>query len=195
MKKWIFILVGAFSFLSAETAALNSIVCLQDRTAYFVLSDRTFWKVMSFEKRWRSMSEWWNNVSLAPEEYDTTPSDWKRGTDIEIYSKAGNLAVAEADASNQELIKQATHLLVNRRTAKILFAIAMEPGDCLTQLAEESRQDGFKEGVIEGRRTHHRSTTEAYENGHSEGYKSGCADGFRSGYAEGFRHREEGQRY
>jgi hypothetical protein len=131
---------------------LSSKIILPSTNGYFVLSDRSCWKVVGFSKRWRTFSEWWNSVQLiAPECYECLPNDWYVGTQIEVHSKLDRLNVSEADASNQEILRQCTHLLVNSHTGKVLFAISMEPGECMLEVFHEGFKLGHNQGIAEGR--------------------------------------------
>jgi hypothetical protein len=191
MKKHFLVLIMIFSFgmgyASPPTtiANLNSKVILQNTTGYFVLSDHSCWKVMGFAKRMRSFNEWWNDVQLVPKNYECVPNDWYLGTQIEVYSKYDNLEVNEADASNQEALKQTTHLLVNTRTGQVLFAIAMEPAECLAQLYADSYNEGYDKGYYQGYTKSSESANASYEYGYSNGYRSGYAEGYQAGLQEG----------
>lgn len=168
-----------------RTGTLSSKVILQNTSGYFVLSDRSCWKAIGFATRWRTVSEWWNNVQLVPERYECIPNDWYLGTQIEVYSKYNNLEVSEANATNQEALKQCTHLLLNTRTGKVLFAVALEPAECIVQLFNEAYADGHDEGFTQGRLKSYQNATEIYNNGHAEGYKVGYAEGFRAAMNNG----------
>ncbi|MBS0620910.1 MAG: hypothetical protein JSS61_05585 [Verrucomicrobia bacterium] len=187
MKNWCLVVIASLSCSvmypssAPDAEILSSKVILQNTNGYFVLSDRSCWKVIGFSPRWRSLSEWWNNVQLVPENYECVPNDWYLGTEIDVYSKYGNLQVSEANASNQEALKQCTHLFVNRRTGQVLFAIALEPAQCILDLHRDAHQDGYDEGYSFGRRAAHNSTAQAYENGHSDGYKVGYREGYQAG--------------
>jgi hypothetical protein len=172
MKKWVFLALLLFSsslmfadkYEKVET--LSSKVVLQSGNGYFVFSDQSHWKAIGFSKRWRTLTEWWNDVQLVPENYECLPKDWQEGTAIEVYSKYGNLTVSEANASNVEELKQCTHLLVNTRTGQVLFAIALEPSNCLPMLFHEAKNEGYQAGYSQG-----------YFIGHSNGYSTGYAAG------------------
>lgn len=161
--------------------ALSAKVILQDGSGYYALSDGSQWKVIGFSKRWRTFSEWWNNVEIAPEYYDCLPTDWYLGAQIETYTKYGNLNVNEADAANSDILRQCTHLLVNRATGQVLFALLLHPADCLVQLYNDAYKDGHTKGFEKGRSLSNQKTDEIYNNGHSEGYKAGYADGYYDG--------------
>lgn len=187
MKKWILcaalLLNSALAFADNQHAperieTLSAKVILQSTNGYFVFSDRSCWKAVAFSKRWRSLSEWWNGVELAPEKYDCVPDNWVLGTEIEVYSKFGNMDVDDANAANQELLKQCTHLLLNKRTGQVLFAIKMEPTECIISLHKEAYQDGYAQG---------------YAQGQSGSYTRGRDDGYRAGYTAGFQAAQVGQ--
>lgn len=161
-----------------QVEALSAKVILENANGYYALSDGSCWKAIGFSKRWRSLSEWWNNVEIVPKNYECVPNDWFLGTQIEIYAKYGNLNVNEADASNQDELKQCTHLLVNRRTGQVLFAISLHPADCIVQLYTEAKQDGYNQGYSKGRLANYQNATEIY----NEGYKAGYTKGYKAAF-------------
>ncbi len=187
MKKWTLLIIAIVSCAVGHTeepekvGALCSKAILRNTNGYFVLSDRSCWKAIGFSKRWRSLSEWWNDVKLAPEKYECVPNDWFLGTQIEVYPKVNNIDVSEANASNQDSLKQCTHLLVNSRTGQVLFAIALEPADCIVQLYNEAHEDGYTKGYEKGRQSSYQNANEIYKNGQADGYKTGYKDGYRAG--------------
>lgn len=163
---------------------LSSKVILQNTNGYFVLSDGSCWKAIAFSKRWRSIKEWWRNVQLVPKNYECIPNDWYLGTHIEVYSKYENLEVDEANASNQEDLKQCTHLLANTRTGQVLFAIALHPADCIVQLYNDSYGDGYSDGFSEGRMESHKNANDIYNSGYADGQKAGYAEGYQAAFKE-----------
>ena len=186
MKKWFCVAVAVFScsLVSADNPekieTLSSKISLDNKEGYFVLADGSCWKVVGFSKRWRSLSEWWNAVELVPKNYDCIPNDWYLGSPIGVYDKNRNMEVNEADAANQEILHQCSHILVNGRTQQVLFAIAMQPAECLIQLYTDARNEGYNAGYSKGRLSTFQSGTEIYNNGHADGYKAGYADGLRN---------------
>ncbi len=160
--------------------ALSAKVILQNTHGYFALADGNCFKAIGFSKRWRTLSEWWNNVQIVPQSYECVPNDWFVGTQIEVYPKNGNLMVNEGDASNQESLRQCTHLLVNTRTGQILFAISMHPAECISQLYKDAFSDGHTEGYDKGRQSSSRSANEIYNEGHAAGYRVGYTAGYRA---------------
>lgn len=189
MKMWALIIVAisSFSALYSDQAnppekieALAAKVILQNTQGYFVLSDGSCWKVIGFCKRWRTLSEWWSNVQLAPENYECVPNDWFLGTQIEAYPKYDNLSVNQANASNQDALKQCTHLLLNNRTGQILFAIALHPTDCIIQLYSDAYEDGYNKGLHQGRLSSYQNATDIYNSGYSDGYKQGYTEGYQT---------------
>lgn len=191
MKKIFFLAIALISFsaiFAAPAAAvrvekLTSKVILQNTQGYFVLSDASCWKVIGFEKRWRSLSEWWNNVELAPESYNCVPNDWQLGTEIEIYSKYSNLQVPENNASNQDELRQCTHMFFNSRTRQVLFAVALEPEDCIIKLYADAREEGYNLGYSQGKL----DASLNYQNGYSDGKYTGYNDGYKDGYDDGYK--------
>ena len=185
MKNWLFITLTVFCclFSYAESAevveTLSSKVILQNTSGYFVLSDRSLWKVLGFSKRWRSLSEWWNDVQLVPQNYECIPNDWLLGSQIAVYSKIGNLEVDEANASNKDELKQCTHLLVNMHTGQVLFAMALEPADCIVKLFNDAHGDGYNKGLGEGNSENYQNATKSYNQGRADGYRDGYTQGFQ----------------
>ena len=151
------VLEGAAAFSSGE--------------GYFVLSDQSCWKVIGFSTRWRTMTEWWNGTQLVPQNFENVPSDWSLGSYVEIYSKYDNLSISEADASNQDKLRQCTHLIVNPGTGMVLFAIPLSTSHCMVSLFNQAHATGYSEGYIEG---------------YSIGYGAGCDSSYDSAYKRGF---------
>lgn len=135
---------------------------------------------MSFAPRWRSVSEWWNGVELIPQNYRCEPADWVLGTEIQTCSKYGNIEVNLADASNQEALNQCTHLLFNKRTGQVLFAIAMDTAHCMSDLFNEAYKEGKAKGVQEGYAKACSDSNVIYETGKTAGYKTGYAEGYKA---------------
>lgn len=117
---------------------------------FYVLSDGSCWKVFPFVKRTRSLTEWWNNEQLIPNNYEVVPDDWLIGTKIEIYPKQENLNVNEADAYNQNDLGQCTHLFVNAGNQQILFGVLLSTEDCVVQAFKEGYEAGYKKGRSRG---------------------------------------------
>ncbi len=186
MRKLIFGIVAALSSVVfypsvvEATETLSSKVVLKNSYGYFLLSDGTQWKAVPFVKRWRSLSEWWNNAQIVPQNYECLPKDWFVGAEIEVYSKYGNLSVNEADASNQDSLKQCTHILVNSNNGQVLFAIALHPAECLVRVFEDAHNDGYNEGFDEGRSASYRASKAAYDDGYNSGYQLGYKEGYRA---------------
>lgn len=186
MKKWVLIAIAICSVSTTyantpeRTAPLAAKVILQSKEGYFGLSDGSCWKTIGFSKRWRSLSEWWNNVRIVPENYECVPNDWVVGAQVDAYPKYGNLMINEADASNQEALKQCTHLLVNSRTGQVLFAIPVHPADCLVQVFKEGREEGYSSGLTQGRLDSYNNAHDIYDSGHAAGYKVGYAEGYQA---------------
>ncbi len=186
MKKHVLIVLTLFGFSSAYTVTperiepLSAKVILANKEGYFALADGTCWKAIGFQTRYRSLSEWWNSVELVPKEYECIPNDWFLATEVEVYSKYGNLNIKESDASNEEALKQCTHLLVNQRTGQVLFAIALHPADCLVQLSNEVYKDGFNKGTQSVVKSNKNQADENYRIGYQVGYELGFAEGIKS---------------
>lgn len=178
MRNWFLGLVFALScsIVSANqperVEVLSSKVVLANSDAYFVLSDGSYWKVITFLKRWRSVSEWWNDVKLIPENYESVPNNWFVGTEIDVYPKYGNVGVDEANASNQEVLRQCTHLFCNSRNGQVLFAAEIHPSEGPVRIFNE----GLKEGYSKGVKASSQKTEEVYNQGYTEGYKRGYKD-------------------
>jgi len=190
MKKWLLSIAALISctVLHADypekVETLSSKVILQNTSGYFVLSDGTCLKAIPFSKRWRSLKEWWRNVQLVPKNYECVPNDWYLGSQIEVYSKYENLEVSEANASNQEDLKQCTHLLFNTRTGQVLFAIAMHPAECVVQIYNDSYKDGYTDGYTEGRMEKHKNATDIYNAGFADDQKAGYTEGYQAALKE-----------
>lgn len=190
MKKLFLIMLAVLSCSAISAGVpekielLSSKAILANTEGYYVLSDGSCWKVIGFSRRWRSFNEWWNGVQLVPKNYECVPNDWFLATEIEVYPKFENLQVNEADASNEEALKQCTHLLANSRTGQVLFAIALHPADCMVQVFNDAHADGYNKGYEKGRLDFYQNGADIYKSGHSEGYKAGYAEGLKA-YVEG----------
>ncbi len=168
MRRWILCAAMAVSaVLFAEQPqqfeALSANISLENETGYFILSDGSFWKAIPYIQRWRDPLEWWNDVRLVPKEYETQPKKWAIGSEITVYSRGGLMHICDENASNQEAIRQCTHLLMNMHTGQVLFAIPYDPARGL----EEFYHDVYNE---------------AYEKGHAWGYSNGNSKGYSEGY-------------
>lgn len=163
-----------------KVGTLSSKIILQNTNGYFSLSDGSCWKVIGFSKRWRSLSEWWNGVELAPATYECVPNDWFLGAQIEAYPKFEKIEVSEANASNQDVLKQCSHLLINSHTKQVLFAISLQPADCMIQVFNEAQTEGYNRGFTEGRLKGSQNATEIYNNGVAEGQRIGYREGYRA---------------
>ncbi len=155
-----------------ETLASKAI--LKNSNGYFILSDVSFWKVITFVKRTRTLSEWWNSASLIPEHYECVPSDWYTGAEIQVFSKNDHLEVDLANAKNEKVLRQCTHLLYNSKNGQILFAISMQPSEFLDNFFYDVRKEGSAEGYKVG-----------YDEGLSAGRSVGYSQGHSAGHAEG----------
>lgn len=172
MKKFLFLFLFIASIYAEVTVV--SIFPTKNKT-YYMLSDGTFWTVTSFIKRWRTVGEWIRGDELyVPDHFVSSPGDWAAGQTIEIYSKYDHLRIDESFAENVEALKQCTHLFVNTRTEKILFALPLDlhPADFMALLYNDGRNDGYDKGYEEG-----------YSIGHSYGYSAGYSIGYSSGQA------------
>lgn len=156
---------------------LSSKVILQNGNGYFVLCDGSCWKAICFNKRWRTLSEWWNGVDLVPDQYENYPKDWYLGTPIEIFSKHDSHEAKESNASNENELKQCTHLMVNTRTGYTLFVISMHPADCIIQLFNDAHEDGYNKGIEEAKKHLNVQSSNSYRAGYTEGYKAGYVEG------------------
>lgn len=185
MKKWMLISATLFNFAIGyadspeRVEMLSAKAILGNTNGYFVLTDKSCWKAIGFSKRWRTVGEWWNNVQLVPQNYECVPNDWYLGAQIEVYSKYGNLEVNEANASNQDVLKNCTHLLFNKLTGQVLFAVALEPAECIVQLFRDAHEDGYQTGFAEGRSKSNQATQDVLNKSYSDGYKAGYTDGLK----------------
>lgn len=151
MKKIIFAVLSFVSLYSEPTGALLASVAPSESYGYFILADGTFWKVATFVKRWRSPIEWISGAELqVPESYISKITDWVYNDEFEVCLKYGNLRADESAASNQEELQHYTHLMMNPRTGKVLFALPLHPADFATQLYSEGRSAGHAAGYSEG---------------------------------------------
>lgn len=188
MKKWCLGFLAMVSCAFAGNADLEreeqlcAKAVLENKMGYFVLADGSCWKAVGFSPRWRSISEWWNGVELAPQQYKCEPNDWFIGTVIQAYPKNSFWEVNEADAANQEDLKQCTHILVNARTSQVLFAIAMDTSHCIVDLHREAYKDGHAKGMKEGYAKQREHAASVYDEGYAAGYKSGYKEGCKEGY-------------
>lgn len=186
------------SLFAAYPVSIQSIVCreVESSSRYFTLSDYSWWKVVRFEPRWRTPVEWWQGVELIPKEYDSHPKNWHPHHEIEVYSKADfyrNSVITEENASNQEALKACTHVLLNRHTQEVLFAIYLDPSMALREVfqgaKEAGKQEGYRQGYSEGAQTRHFTEASkeqaAYQRGFHDGKEQGEREGFRRGYEEG----------
>lgn len=189
MRKLVVVLIGLFSCLAMQAGEpekreiLSSKIILQNTEGYFILSDGSYWKTVPFVKRWRTLSEWWNGDALIPQNYECVPSDWYIGAEIDVYPKYENLIINEANASNQEMIKQCTHLFVNTKNGQILFAISLHPIECLNRLFKDAHQEGYDAGYSKGREAVYENAGDAYNQGCADGYKGGYREGYQAGFA------------
>lgn len=186
MKKLLMFVVLIFVYTvhandSAYVATLCAKVVASDGKGFFILSDGSYWKTVGFVKRTRSIAEWWNNVELAPKNYECVPNDWFIGAQIACFLKSANLTVDESNASNIEELKQCTHLLVNQGNEQILFAVMLDPATCLTQIFNQAYQDGYDKGNRDGRSSGQKNNSEQYEKGRSDGYTAGYQAGYQQG--------------
>ena len=181
MKQWLIVVMIAlssslFAMEPERIETLSSKVILKDTNGYFVLSDKSCWKVVPFMKRWRSVMEWWNNEQLVPTNFNCVPSDWYLGAQIAVYPKYQNLEADEANAYNRDTLKQCTHMFVNTASRQVLFAIAMDPAECIIRVFQDAHTDGYQEGYVRGGNN---SSTLDRSLGYQEGYSDGYRDGLR----------------
>lgn len=184
MKKILFILI-AFATAHAEPMALVAKVIPSDNVGYFIFSDGTFWKVSTFVKRWRGPIEWISGVELSvPESYETTLTNWSLGDLFEAYPKYGNLQADETHASNEAEIKKHSHLLVNPRTNKVLFATPVHPADFTTEIYSVGYNSGVSAGYSSG---YDKGSSAGYDRGFSVGYSTGHDAGYKTGHEIGYK--------
>lgn len=164
MKKIILaLLVFASAYAGEPFGYLTAKILPAENKGFCIFSDGSFWQVTTFVKRWRSPLEWVSGVDLyVPPEYECTLKDWALGDEFEAYLKYGNSRADESAASNQEDLKKCSHLLVNPRTGKILFATPLHPNDFVIELFNEAHGIGYSEGYSKG-----------YNSGYDWGYSSG----------------------
>lgn len=187
MKKFLFLVLGCIS-LHAEPVSLVAKVVPQENLGYFIFSDGTFWKVCTFVKRWRGPLEWITGVELTvPENYECNLDTWSLGDFFEAYPKYGNLQADESHASNEADIKKHSHLLVDIRTNKVLFATPIHPSDFTAELYNVGYNTGYNKGVDTGYYSgFDKGKTQGYDKGFSEGYSTGHDAGYRKGHEIGY---------
>lgn len=162
MKKFIFALFLMTAAYSVEhCAAITAKFITSDNKGYLAFSDGSFFRVTTFVKRWRGPLEWLSGEELyVPENYLCSLKDWGIGDEFELLPKYGYSRVDESYASNESDIKLSSHILVNLRTEKILFAVPLHPGDLMSQIYSDGHANGYSKG---------------YSEGYSSGYDSGKA--------------------
>lgn len=172
MNKWIFTIAAlfcaqVFAYEPGIVKTLSAKATLKNTQGFFVLSDGSCWKVIPFEKRWRSFSEWWEGIELnVPEDYECLPKDWNLGAEIEVYPKSFATDVDEYDAYNQKALKQCTHLLCNRNSEEVLFAIEFAPWSFMAMVFNNAYSEGHDVGWKKG---HNAGYSEGYQNGYNQG--------------------------
>lgn len=161
MKKLFFILLALNVYAADYGGTLIAKVIPYENTGYFILSDGSFWKTTAFVKRWRTLSEWWSGEELpVPANFECQLQDWNLGDEFEIYDKNDVMRGGEANASNEEALKQCRYVLFNPRTEKALFATPLEPRDFIDAIYSAAHDIGYANG---------------YSSGYSDGYSSGKA--------------------
>ena len=161
---------------------LTSSATFTNGEGYFVLSDESCWKVIGFSTRWRTLGEWWNGAELVPKNFENVPCDWAVGSSVEVYSKYENLSVNEADASNQDKLRQCTHLIFSQGTGMVLFAIPLSTANCVVQVFNDAHIAGYDKGYLKGYK-------EGCNNNYDTTYSLGFADGYNKGHQDGLESR------
>jgi hypothetical protein len=184
MKKIAFLLAALMAQVCTaeqmdENFEMTSKIICSNGEGYFTLADGSFWKVVPFEKRWRTLSEWWNNVDLIPDNYDAKPSDWHPGAKVEILEKASNFDVDEANAGNKDAIRKCTHLLKNKHNDQVLFAISLLPSTYGVEIYSQAFKDGYAKGEVDAASNTYIQRDAAYRRGHSDGYTKGYQEAAR----------------
>jgi hypothetical protein len=183
MKKFAYLCLAMISTVFAgsedldESLTLVSKVDVDSCGAYFCLSNGSLWRVYEFMPRWRSIKEWWNDVSLVPQECQAKAKDWFLGSEIAVVSKKEGLSINIDDAENHMLLSNCTHLLYNAPAGKYLFAVHLEPQDCLISLYKDAYQLGHKKGYTEGRLSVSNDAAKEFQKGYEAGYYKGFKDG------------------
>ena len=154
-------------------AKLTSKVIVNSATGYYTFSDGSLWKVINCFPRWRSLSEWWNDVRVVPDAYQSSPSDWYLGADITMIPRAQGNDRAEQNASNKTELDQATHLLLNEASGKKLFAISMRPEECLREVYNLTHKEAYSQGYLKGQLSRDLDASKQYEKGFDAGYYEG----------------------
>ncbi len=199
MKKWLGVIIatlfscGVFADAPMYAPVLKA-KFIGNSKSYYVLSDGSHWQVVGFEPRMRGLSEWWNDVQLAPDIYRCVPSDWAEGVPVAAYMKYGNLTVDENNAANQELLKQCSNLLVNQGNGQILFAIPLDPISCFLQACQEAENKGYKKGYAAKYIQNQQENNARYDEGYRIGYDAGSRLGktaqdkdYKDSYEKGYK--------
>jgi hypothetical protein len=170
------------TFAASEEANFNltSKVLINESTGFYTLSDGSFWKVFNFSPRWRTISEWWNDVKLIPEAYDTAPQDWYIGADLEVISKLDHLDAKESDSSHKNLLARCTHIIRNTGSNKCLFAVELKPETLLVELYNDTYKSAYEKGYYKGQLSSDLDASKQYEKGYEAGYYQGRIDASRS---------------
>ncbi len=188
MKKCLVILF-ALTFVCSVTQAmppekvstLATKLSFKNRS-YYVLSDNTCWEVINLTKRSRSFREWWNNVRLVPESFESLPEKWELGTVIDLYPRNTFPNIPFENASNKEELSSCSYVLIHSVTKQILFAKPLAIGECLFRVRKDARDDGYDVGYSRG---HNVGYTQGYNQGHGDGYHKGYSEGFSDGVRQG----------
>lgn len=160
-----------------DTFNLSSKIDIDSSGSYFCLSDGSLWRVYDFNPRWRSLSEWWHDVSLVPQEFQCKTKDWFLGSDIQVISKQETNPACLDDADNQRILKNCTHLLYNVAAGKYLFAVHLDPKDCLLSLYQDAFNLGHKKGYSEAKLQSNTDSAREFKKGYEAGYYKGFNDG------------------
>lgn len=182
MKKYMVLAVALCAQVFAGSEDLDDVYVLASKVdtevlgSFFCLSDGSFWRVYDFQPRWRSIKEWWNDVSLVPHECKSHAKDWFLGSEIQVISRKEAQKIDLNDADNEKILKNCTHLLYNLAAQKYLFAVHLDPKDCLVQVYEESFSLGHKKGYTAGRLENSSESSKEFKKGYEAGYFKGLQD-------------------
>lgn len=193
MKRLVSILCAVLSMNCVHSGELEkesqlvAKVALSNTQGYFLFEDGSFWKVVPLIKRWRSLSEWWNDVQLVPEQFECIPKDWNLGAPIAVYRKESNFDIEESNASNSKILKHCSHFLVNQVTKQTLFAYPLSQSQLITQLYRDAYLDGYNIGQQEGIQKQDQMNQQTKTKIHQEGYTKGYQSGYETGYRDGLK--------
>lgn len=164
---WLF-LCGLWSALCAEEQdkIISQKVIIQDGVGFYCFSDDSIWKVTRLEPRSRTLSEWWNNEQIVPENLVCTVNDFYIGLKVKIIPKNEFSLFYDNFAKNKAILANCSHIIVNTNTNKCLFATFLTHQAAFEDIRKEAAAYGYSLGYKEG-------NSSGYDEGYYEGYRQG----------------------